>query len=63
MCRGDHGRKNLAELRKEYEGEVRETLLPLLLRHWLGGLGLGHAAASRISRNSPFLARDCFHNA
>lgn len=37
MCRGDHGRKNLAQLRKEYEEEVRllrlVLLLPLRLDH------------------------------
>lgn len=25
LCRGDHGRKNLSELRKEYEEEVRAS--------------------------------------
>ena len=30
MCRGDHGLKNLAELRKEYEEQVRGTVLLLV---------------------------------
>lgn len=29
MCRGDHGAKNLVELRKEYEEQVREPALLL----------------------------------
>lgn len=51
MCRGDHGRKNLAQLRKEYEEEVRATLLPLQLRLRLG-LRLGMLPLPHLTKHT-----------